>query len=222
MTASRGQIRSGSGSGAGCSADRFEPAVDLAERGALDYLVFECLAEPTIARETLTLLTDTERGYTPYLAERFQSVLPARMRNGVRIVTNLGAANPTAGARAVRRETQALGRGDIAVAVVSGDAVLDRVRADPQPRLMENGEPLESPLPRGDHDRRRHMSVRVYDLGHARAGDQGDRSSISVTAYDEAACQVLREQPSIERVAHAVRGIAGGSNKRRMSKCESA
>ena len=46
MTASRGQIRSGSGSGAGCSADRFESAVDLAERGALDYLVFECLAEP--------------------------------------------------------------------------------------------------------------------------------------------------------------------------------
>src|SRR2546427_3124720 len=37
------------GAGAGYSGDRIEPAVDLAERGKLDYLVFECLAERTIA-----------------------------------------------------------------------------------------------------------------------------------------------------------------------------
>ena len=54
------------------------------------------------------------------------------------------------------------------------------------------------------------MSVRVHDLGHARAGDKGNTSNISVTAYDEAAWHVLREQPTIERVAHAFRGIAGG------------
>ncbi|MGN3967119.1 acyclic terpene utilization AtuA family protein, partial [Burkholderia gladioli] len=33
------------GAGAGYSGDRIEPAVELAEHGALDYLVFECLAE---------------------------------------------------------------------------------------------------------------------------------------------------------------------------------
>ena len=37
------------GSGAGYSGDRIEPAVELAERGDIDYLVFECLAERTIA-----------------------------------------------------------------------------------------------------------------------------------------------------------------------------
>ncbi|NIE88813.1 acyclic terpene utilization AtuA family protein, partial [Burkholderia sp. Tr-860] len=37
------------GAGAGYSGDRIEPAVELAEHGALDYLVFECLAERTIA-----------------------------------------------------------------------------------------------------------------------------------------------------------------------------
>ena len=41
------------GTGSGFSDDRFEPAKDLAERGQVDYLVFECLAERTIARETL-------------------------------------------------------------------------------------------------------------------------------------------------------------------------
>jgi hypothetical protein len=33
--------------GAGYSGDRIEPAVELAKRGAIDYLVFECLAERT-------------------------------------------------------------------------------------------------------------------------------------------------------------------------------
>jgi hypothetical protein len=32
------------GAGAGYSGDRIEPAVELATHGALDYLVFECLA----------------------------------------------------------------------------------------------------------------------------------------------------------------------------------
>ena len=91
MSSAKTSIRVGTG--AGFSDDRIEPAVDLAERGKLDYLVFECLAERTIARENLARLKDPERGYTPYLAERFQAVLPACMKNGVRIVTNMGAAN---------------------------------------------------------------------------------------------------------------------------------
>ena len=32
------------GSGAGYSGDRIEPALELAEKGDIDYLVFECLA----------------------------------------------------------------------------------------------------------------------------------------------------------------------------------
>ncbi|EQD77356.1 protein containing DUF1446, partial [mine drainage metagenome] len=37
------------GAGAGFSGDRIEPAVVVAERGAIDFLVFECLAERTMA-----------------------------------------------------------------------------------------------------------------------------------------------------------------------------
>ncbi len=37
------------GCGAGFSGDRLDPAIELATRGNLDYLVFECLAERTIA-----------------------------------------------------------------------------------------------------------------------------------------------------------------------------
>ena len=41
------------GSGAGYAGDRWEPAVELAEKGEIDFLAFECLAERTIARGNL-------------------------------------------------------------------------------------------------------------------------------------------------------------------------
>ena len=54
------------------------------------------------------------------------------------------------------------------------------------------------------------MSVKVYDLGHARAGDKGNTSNVSVTAYDERAWSILREQLTAERVMHAYSEIARG------------
>ena len=54
------------------------------------------------------------------------------------------------------------------------------------------------------------MSVKVYDLGHARAGDKGNTSNVSVTAYNEQAWNILREQLTAERVMHAYSEIAKG------------
>lgn len=135
------------GAGAGQSDDRITPAVQLAEEGNLDFLVFECLAERTIARESLSRLHDEEKGYSPLLPERIRAVLPACARQGTRIVTNMGAANPLSGARVVRRIAQELGLGDVPCAVVLGDDVSSILRNMPELSILENGEPLESILP---------------------------------------------------------------------------
>ena len=39
-------------------------------------------------------MKDPEKGYTPRLLDRMGAVLPACLRNGMRIVSNMGAANP--------------------------------------------------------------------------------------------------------------------------------
>ena len=52
--------------------------------------------------------------------------------------------------------------------------------------------------------------ARVYDLGHARAGDKGDTSNISVTAYDAAAWEILRRELTAARVMAAYAHIAKG------------
>lgn len=85
------------GSGAGYSGDRIEPAVELAEQGDLDYLVFECLAERTIALAQQARISDPQGGYDPLLSERMRRVLPFVGLKGhrrLRVITNMGAANP--------------------------------------------------------------------------------------------------------------------------------
>src|SRR5215469_4176391 len=89
------------GCGAGFADDRIEPARELADHGNLDYLVFEGLAERTVALAQLDRLRDPGAGYNEWLADRMDAVLGSCSRNGVRIITNMGAANPAAGAQVV-------------------------------------------------------------------------------------------------------------------------
>ena len=112
------------GAGAGYSGDRIEPAVELAEKGDIDYLVFECLAERTIALAQQVRMKDPNAGYDPLLAARMRAVLPICARNKVRIVTNMGAANPAAAAKATGEIARNLGLRGLKVAVVTGDDVL--------------------------------------------------------------------------------------------------
>lgn len=112
------------GCGAGYSGDRIEPAVELAERGDIDYLVFECLAERTIALAQQARARDPHAGFDPRLDERMEAVLPSCRARGVRVVTNMGAANPMAGAACVRQVATRLGIRKLTIAIVTGDDVL--------------------------------------------------------------------------------------------------
>lgn len=127
------------GSGAGYSGDRIEPAVELAEQGDLDYLVFECLAERTIALAQQARISDPQGGYDPLLSERMRRVLPfVGVKGGrrLRVITNMGAANPVAAAVEVRRIASALSLNLKVVAVV-GDDVLKGLQPD---FLLDNGQ----------------------------------------------------------------------------------
>ncbi|HEM7893425.1 MULTISPECIES: acyclic terpene utilization AtuA family protein [Burkholderia] len=127
MTAKQPERRVRIGAGAGYSGDRIEPAVELAEHGQLDYLVFECLAERTIAIAQQARRQDPSLGYDPLLDARMRAVLPVAVPKGVRIVSNMGAANPRAAARRTARIAQSLGVAGLKVAAVEGDDVLDVV-----------------------------------------------------------------------------------------------
>jgi hypothetical protein len=113
------------GSGAGYSGDRIEPAVELAEKGDIQYLVFECLGERTVALAQQARMKDPEAGYDPLLDERLRAVLPICAAKGIKIVTNMGAANPLAAARRTAAVARSMGLSSLKIAAVVGDDVLD-------------------------------------------------------------------------------------------------
>jgi hypothetical protein len=132
------------GAGAGYAGDRWEPALELIETSRLDYLCFECLAERTIALGQLERRRDPERGYNPFLEDRWRALLGPAKARGVRIVTNMGAANPLAAARTTLAVAKELGLPKLKVAVVMGDDVLDAVQARPDLTMLETGKPVGS------------------------------------------------------------------------------
>jgi len=118
------------GCAAGFSGDRTDaagPVVDtLIARcdraaGQRAFLMFETLAERTLALAQLRRRADPAAGYEPLLDELLRPVLARCLQHGIRIVGNFGAANPPAAARRILALAAGLGLRAPRVAVVHGD-----------------------------------------------------------------------------------------------------
>jgi len=113
------------GCAAGFSGDRTDaamPVVDaLLASGAPAFLIFETLAERTLALAQMARRQDPEAGYEPLLLPMLAPVLARCLRGGVRIVSNFGAANPRGAALRVRALARELGLPVPRVAIIHGD-----------------------------------------------------------------------------------------------------
>ena len=110
------------GSGAGCCKDRIEPVEELVEKGDLDYLVFETLAERSFAQLQLKKLSDPKLGYNEMLEVRMRRVLKQAVKKGIKIVSNMGGANPPEAVKVVEKVAKEFGL-KIKIAMVEGDDV---------------------------------------------------------------------------------------------------
>ncbi len=111
------------GTGAGFSADRLEPALELVAKGRLDVIVFECIGERTLAFGHRDRMADPGAGYNPLLERRMRAVLPLCVAHGTRLVTNMGVANPQGAAARTAAVARALGLGRLRIAALEGDDV---------------------------------------------------------------------------------------------------
>lgn len=131
------------GAGAGYSGDRILPAVELAEKGNLDYLIFECLAERTVALAQLEKIKNSNLGFDPLLKDRMRAVLLTCKEKRVKIITNMGAANPKAAAEEILDIAKELCIQSLKIGVVSGDDVLSVVISGDF-LTMEAGDPISA------------------------------------------------------------------------------
>ena len=113
------------GCGAGFSGDRVDapgPVVrTLIERGEPAALMFETLAERTLAFAQLARRIDATKGYEPLTEMLLRPILADCLAHGITIVGNFGAANPLGCARAIRALARELGLAAPRIAVLEGD-----------------------------------------------------------------------------------------------------
>lgn len=122
------------GCGAGFAGDRFDAALPVAQtlvaRSGPACLIFETLAERTLALAQVRRRADPEAGHAQTLDELLRPVLALCHAHRIPIVGNFGAANPLGAARRVQRLGQALGLRGLKVAALLGDDLLQHMDRD--------------------------------------------------------------------------------------------
>jgi hypothetical protein len=116
------------GNGCGFWGDNVDAPVLLAERGRLDYLTLEYLAELTMSILALQKQRDAQAGF----ATDFLDVLPRLApllaeQPGLKVVTNAGGMNPAGCAARARAILDRAGLSECRIGVVSGDDLLPRL-----------------------------------------------------------------------------------------------
>lgn len=134
------------GDGAGFSGDRLDapgPVVDtLIASGKPAAMMFEVLAERTLALAQLARRKDPDAGYEPMLAELVRPILKRCVDHGIPIVGNFGAANPMSAARLIHAIARDEGIPALKVGVVAGDDVRGTV-APSDLALWEADKPID-------------------------------------------------------------------------------
>ena len=133
------------GSGAGYAGDRIDPAIELAKKGNIRYICFECLAERTIALAQLEKRENPRRGYGQFLEARMEAMLPFCVEAGLVMISNLGAANPTAALMKTVEIAERMDVRPLKIAAISGDDVLGSI-TDVDRTIWETGQPVKEVL----------------------------------------------------------------------------
>jgi len=125
-------------SGQGFWGDLLEAPKWQLERGPIDYLMLDYLAEVTMSILQKQKARDPTQGYARDFVELMEAIWPQVVERGVRVLANAGGVNPQACAEAVLAAARRRGLAGVAkVAVVTGDDLLPRLRS-----LVDAGHPL--------------------------------------------------------------------------------
>ncbi len=125
------------GAGSGFWGDALDPAMEVLEKGQLDYLCFDFLAELTMALLQRQRQKNPQAGYIPDAVQAMKAMMPLARERGTRLISNGGGVNPRSGAQRIVEDARALGLQGTKVALVEGDDLLGRID-----ELVASGLPL--------------------------------------------------------------------------------
>ncbi len=126
------------GNGCGFWGDNLDAPVQLAERGRLDYLTLEYLAELTMSILALQKQRDAESGFAGDFIDVLGRLVPfLKNQPNLKIITNAGGMNPQGCAAQARAILAKADLADRRIAIVGGDDIFPRLD-----ELLKAGHPL--------------------------------------------------------------------------------
>jgi hypothetical protein len=137
------------GNGCGFWGDNVDAPVRLVERGRLDYLTLEYLAELTMSILALQKQRDPNTGFATDFLDVLERLCPhLRDQPRLKIITNAGGMNPTACAARARAILDKGGLTGRSIGVVSGDDLMPRLdellTAGHELANLDTGKPLRA------------------------------------------------------------------------------
>ena len=117
------------GCGAGFAGDRYDASIPIVNEfkdiKEPKYLMFEVLAERTLAIAQQFRIQDRSKGYSPYLDLYIDPILEDCLNHNIKIISNLGAANPIGAAKRIIEIANNKKINKPKIAVVLGDDILN-------------------------------------------------------------------------------------------------
>ena len=146
------------GCGAGFSGDRFDASIPIVKEfkniSEPKYLMFEVLAERTLAIAQQYRIRNPDEGYSPFLDSYISPIIDDCLQHNIKIISNIGAANPLGAARRILEIAKEKKTRKPKIGVVVGDDLLE---------YMTNKEILESPTMEGlDFSNNQITAANVY------------------------------------------------------------
>jgi hypothetical protein len=136
-------------SGQGFWGDSLDAPRQQVDGGPIDYLMLDYLAEVTMSILQKQKERDPAMGYARDFIGAIESVLPAIVHRGVKVIANAGGVNPTACATALLGAIAKAGHGGrVKIGVVTGDDLLPRLdellASGHELKNMDSGAPLST------------------------------------------------------------------------------
>jgi hypothetical protein len=135
--------------GQGFWGDWLDAPIQLVERGPIDYLTLDYLAEITMSIMQKQKSRDPNAGYARDFLYVVGRALPKCLDDNIKIVANAGGVNPQACVAGLAEVVKKLGlAGKVKVGVVAGDDIMDRldglIAQGAELKNMDTGEPLST------------------------------------------------------------------------------
>lgn len=135
------------GTGQGYWGDRLDAPFALVDRGRVQYICFDYLAELTMSILQKQKERDPSRGYAHDFVTLCRQILPRVKQQGIRLIASAGGVNPRGCAEAIAQVARGQGL-KVKIATVEGDNILDRLDTLPAQgyalKNMDDGSGIEA------------------------------------------------------------------------------